>query len=169
MDRKSVSAEHVLAEIERLYRSRLNEFLRVATATAGDAELGRDALQEAFVTAIRRRRQYRGEGTVEAWLWRVVVTSALKARRSYNGLPASQASPPDASEGGADDDFHLVREAVAELPERQRTILFLRYYADLDYQTIAEVLNVRPGTVAASLNAAHSALRRLLQEVPVYD
>lgn len=164
-----MSDEHVLGQIEKLYRSRLNEFLRVAAATAGDVELGRDAVQEAFVTAIRRRRQYRGEGTVEAWLWRVVVTSALKARRSY-GLPVSQASPPEASEDAADDHhLHEVREIVVELPERQRTILFLRYYADLDYQTIADVLSVRPGTVAASLNAAHCALRRRMQEVSVYD
>jgi DNA-directed RNA polymerase specialized sigma24 family protein len=45
-------------------------------------------------------------------------------------------------------------------------VLFLRYYADLDYRRIAEVLEIRPGTVGATLNQAHAALRRLLEEVP---
>ena len=58
-----------------------------------------------------------------------------------------------------------VRSAVAALPERQRTALFLRYYADLDYDSIGHVLDMRPGTVAATLNKAHAALRRTLEEV----
>jgi RNA polymerase sigma factor (sigma-70 family) len=51
------------------------------------------------------------------------------------------------------------------LPSRQREALFLRYYADLDYRTVAEVLGIEVGTVSATLNAAHQALRRRLEEV----
>jgi RNA polymerase sigma factor (sigma-70 family) len=54
---------------------------------------------------------------------------------------------------------------VATLPERQRLALFLRYYADLDYEAIATALGVKPGTVAATLHAAHTTLRRQLLEV----
>ena len=60
---------------------------------------------------------------------------------------------------------HRARELVAALPDRQRVTLFLRYYADLDYAAIAIILGVKPGTVAATLNAAHAALRSQLQEV----
>ena len=55
--------------------------------------------------------------------------------------------------------------ALARLPERQRTAIFLRYYADLDYAAIGEALGIRHGTVAATLNAAHAALRSHLEEV----
>src|SRR5581483_11947143 len=58
-----------------------------------------------------------------------------------------------------------VRRAIRRLPERQRLALFLRYYADLDYESIARVLDIRPGTVAAALHAAHETLRGSLQEV----
>jgi DNA-directed RNA polymerase specialized sigma24 family protein len=51
------------------------------------------------------------------------------------------------------------------LPERQRLALFLRYYADLDYEAIADALGVKAGTIAATLHAAHAALRRELLEV----
>jgi RNA polymerase sigma factor (sigma-70 family) len=56
-------------------------------------------------------------------------------------------------------------EQISRLPERQRLALFLRYFADLSYDGIAEAVDVSPGTVAATLNAAHRALRRRLEEV----
>ena len=55
---------------------------------------------------------------------------------------------------------------VAALPERQRLTVFLRYYADLDYRSIAEVLGVTVGTVSAALAAAHAALRTPLEGAP---
>jgi DNA-directed RNA polymerase specialized sigma24 family protein len=58
-----------------------------------------------------------------------------------------------------------VRRWIAVLPERQRLAVFLRYYADLDYGGIAAVLGVEVGTVSATLNAAHSALRARLKGV----
>lgn len=58
-----------------------------------------------------------------------------------------------------------MRAAVAALPERQRLALFLRHYADLDYESIAAALGVRRGTVAASLHAAHETLRETLTGV----
>ena len=54
---------------------------------------------------------------------------------------------------------------VRNLPERQRVAVFLRYWADLDYRAIAEVLEVEVGTVSATLSSAHQSLRRSVQEV----
>jgi RNA polymerase sigma factor (sigma-70 family) len=149
-----------LEEIERVYRARWAEFVRLAGAICGDRELGRDAVQDAFAAAVRSRRAYRGDGPVEAWLWRAVVNRARSARREPPG-PRPDAS----SENGYADDAGL-RALLAELPERQRLVLFLRYYADLDYRTIAGTLGIAPGTVGATLTAARAALNRLLQEVP---
>jgi RNA polymerase sigma-70 factor (ECF subfamily) len=58
-----------------------------------------------------------------------------------------------------------VREAVQRLPARQRDALYLRYYLDLDYRAIADVLDVEVGTVSATLHAARNSLRDALQEV----
>jgi RNA polymerase sigma factor (sigma-70 family) len=62
------------------------------------------------------------------------------------------------------DDVQPVRRLVAALPERQRLALFLRYYADLDYASIAAVLDIEVGTVSATLSRAHATLRRSLLE-----
>jgi RNA polymerase sigma factor (sigma-70 family) len=147
-----------LEEIEAVYRRRLPEFRRVAAAIAGDRERGRDAVQEAFVSAVRARETFRAEAPLEAWLWRIVVRSANAARRD-DALPASP-SP----NGHPQEPDRELRATVALLPERERLVLFLRYYADLDYATIAELTGITSGTVGATLNSARQRLRSLLAE-----
>src|SRR6266852_10002793 len=79
----------MLEELETLYRARLPEFRRVAAAIAGDRELGCDAVQDAFASAVRKRRSFRGQGTLEAWVWRIVVNAARDARRRRPELAQS--------------------------------------------------------------------------------
>lgn len=149
----------VLAQIEEAYRARYPVFLRVAIAIVGDVELARDAVHDAFVRAVRHRRRFRGGSDIEPWLWRIVVNAARKRAR-VREIPAElgeQPAPVTPLNGD-------LRALVASLPERQRQALFLRYYADLDYQSIAEALGIKPGTVAASLHGAREALRRRLEE-----
>jgi len=149
-----------LDELEGLYRSRFDIFTRVAASVTGDSERARDAVQEAFATALRKRRSFRGEGPLEAWVWRIVLNAArMDVRRSISAIGEDE----PAANGHPERDAEL-RMALARLPERQRTAVFLRYYADLDYAAIGEALGIRTGTVAATLNAAHTALRSRLEE-----
>jgi RNA polymerase sigma-70 factor (ECF subfamily) len=160
-----------LAELEELYRVRGSDYERVAIALTGDEGLGCDAVQEAFVRAVRGRARFRGSGPVGAWVWRIVVNEAHRrrdARRDEPGLPDKRvaATESDNSDSVYDNsDSVYVRGLIAELPQRQRLVLFLRYYADLDYATIAEVLDISTGTVAATLHRAHARLDHDLQEV----
>jgi RNA polymerase sigma factor (sigma-70 family) len=147
-----------LAELEAIYRARFGAFVRVATAVTGDEGLGADSVHDAFVHAVRHRGSFRGEGSLEAWLWRMVVNAAKKRVPHAEPLDAE---PFFHSENGVGDP---VRAAIAALPERQRLTLFLRYYADLDYEAIAATLGVASGTVGATLNAAHAALRSSFRE-----
>lgn len=149
-------------EIEELYRERFRAFLMSVTALLGDGDAALDVVQDGFALALRRRRSFRGEGNLEAWLWRIVLNVASDHRRSRRRerLLERVDTITDASEPEVD-----LRASLLALPERQRLAVFLRYYADLTYEQIAEALGVRAGTVAASLNAAHAALRRDLEEV----
>jgi RNA polymerase sigma-70 factor, ECF subfamily len=151
-----------LEELEALYRHRFDVFARVAASVTGDSERARDAVQEAFATAVRKRRTFRGEGPLEAWVWRIVLNAARSdIRRSASAVDYDELA---AANGRPEQDAEL-RGALALLPERQRTAVFLRYYADLDYAAIGEALGITTGTVAATLNAAHTALRTRLEEV----
>jgi len=151
-----------LADIERVYRTRYHELLRVATAVLGDADAAREAVQDAFAAVVQKSRSFRASGSLEGWIWRTVVNAARNRRREERRRCAL--APAEPARNGASPDATL-QERIASLPERQRLVLFLRYYADLDYATIAEVAGIAPGTVAATLHAAHAALRTELQEV----
>jgi RNA polymerase sigma-70 factor (ECF subfamily) len=157
-----------LDEIERVYRARLPELRRVAAAIAGDAELARDSVQEAFAMAVRRRASFTGAGPLEAWLWRIVVNATRDLSRSARRAASIQEPPRPLANGHRDAAADRVRASLALLPERQRLILFLHYYADLDYATIAGVLEISPGTVGATLHSARASLRRHLEEA-VHD
>ena len=149
-------------DLEALYRSRFDVFARVAASVTGDAERARDAVQDAFATAVRKRKSFRGDGPLEAWVWRIVLNAARSDARKC--VSVAEVTDLASTNGHAEEDAEL-RAALALLPERQRTAVFLRYYADLDYAAIAEALGISTGTVGATLNAAHAALRGRLQEV----
>jgi RNA polymerase sigma-70 factor, ECF subfamily len=154
-----------LKEIEALYRDRLPDFVRVAVAIVHDRDTAVDVVQDAFAGCVRGRRDFRGDAKLETWVWRAVVNAAYRAR----GREASEFSEPAAerrdngSEPAAPSDLPRLLKL---LPERQRLVVFLRYYADLDYRAIAAVLEVEVGTVSATLSAAHTKLRRAIEEVP---
>ena len=152
-----------IASLAIVYEHGYRRFLRVAEALVHDAELACDVVQDAFARAIRARFDYRSTGSLEGWVWRIVVNTARNAARDRASTtlplhelvdePHTNGAVPNAELGAV----------LAALPERQRLVLFLRYYADLDYRRIAEVLEIQPGTVGATLNHAHEALRRSLE------
>jgi RNA polymerase sigma-70 factor (ECF subfamily) len=160
-----------LDELERIYRTQGAAFERVAIALIGNEASGCDAVHDAFVRAVRSRKSFRGTGPAVAWVWRIVINEAHRRRDAWRDDPIDFAELElDVPSGnGAGADRALVRTRIAELPERQRLVLFLRYYADLSYEAIAEALEIRPGTVAATLNAAHRRLAHELQEVREWE
>jgi RNA polymerase sigma factor (sigma-70 family) len=153
------------AQIEALYSARFGHFVKVATAICHDPELGRDVVQSAFTAALRNRKSFRGESALEGWIWRIVVNEARSAAREPNWTAAQGGEPQTNGNGAHDGDPLNIRAWIATLPERQREAVFLRYFADLDYSTIADTLGIEVGTVSATLGAAHRSLRKRLQEV----
>lgn len=148
-----------VGEIEQVYRTRLPELWRVAAAISGSREAAPDLVQEAFVRAVRRVDSFRGDGPLEGWLWRIVVNVARNGRREpvTAALPEQLAAAASHREPQAE-----LAAALSRLPERQRLVLFLRYYADLDYAAIAEALSISGGTVGATLTTARAALAQAL-------
>jgi RNA polymerase sigma factor (sigma-70 family) len=148
-----------LSEIEAVYRTRGPAFVRLARAVVSSDEEAWDAVHDAMASAIRSRGDFRGEGTLEAWLWRAVLNAARTRARRGGPLPEE----PGTNGHRADPvEREAVRRAVARLPERQRHVLFLRYYAGLDYEEIAAALEIKSGTVGPTLASAQTTLRNLL-------
>lgn len=153
-----------VASVERIYREQLGRFRRVASAVLGDPIAAQDAVQDGFVRALRDRASYRGDAPLEAWVWGCVMNAVRTSARSRKSPPGFSSSEPTEPVRGSDADADL-RRLIRELPERQRLALFLRYFADLDYEAIAAVLGIAAGTVAASLHSAHATIRKAVEEV----
>jgi len=143
--------------IEDVYVRRYAGFCRGVSAFVGSG-LAHDAVQEGFARALRRRHQYRGEGALDAWVWRIVLRAAHDLRR---GQAPAEPVWPERDERDLDRDPDLAH-AIRALPPRRRLFIFLRYYADLSYAEIADACGVAEGTVAASLAQAREELRNTL-------
>ena len=152
----------LVAAIEQAYRDGYRRFLRLAVAMLGDVDRGRDAVQEAFARALRPRSDlHRVEG-LHGWLWRTLV-NVCRAEKRHPVIRLDESY--EAKTNGRSDEWLEVRTFIAVLPEKQRLVLFLRHYADLDYQAIANVVGIERGTVAATLHAAHDKVRQAIKEV----
>jgi RNA polymerase sigma factor (sigma-70 family) len=124
-----------------------------------DREAARDAVQEAFALALARRRQWRGEGSLEAWIWKIALRRAGRSRRRF-----SKQDPDQVELTVPEHELNAeLAAAIRTLPPRRRLFVFLRYFADLSYDEIAESCGVSRGTVAAALAQARGELASLLR------
>lgn len=151
-------------DLERVYRAEFTTMAQTAAGILNDAQAGADVVQSAFVKALDKLSTFRGHGNLSAWVWAIVVNEARSAmRRAPATVFHDEVATEDAYSATAQ--VAEIRERIAALPERQRTAIFLRYYADLPNTQIAQLLGIRPGTVGALLSQGHAALRTILREV----
>jgi RNA polymerase sigma factor (sigma-70 family) len=152
--------DETAAAIEELYRERYIRFRNGVAAVSGSYETAHDAVQEGFARALRASRQYSGRGSLEGWVWRIVLRTALEQRHPGEEVSLDEV---DAEFVEPERDFALTA-AVQALPPQRRLVVFLRYFADLPYRTIAEALAIDEGTVAATLAQAKQALAETLEQ-----
>jgi RNA polymerase sigma-70 factor (ECF subfamily) len=144
--------------IEELYRERFAGYCDALATVTGNYESARDAVQEAFARALRKRRGLRRVESLAPWVWTIAYRLALDSRRQ-TWLGRVEDVDPALPERDPE-----LAAAMRSLPPRRRLIVFLRYFADFSYAEIAEACEVSEGTVAATLAQAHDALRAALTE-----
>jgi RNA polymerase sigma-70 factor (sigma-E family) len=156
---------HDAHDLDELYAASYRRLVVQLYALCGDLVEAEDAVQEAFVAAIRRRRQFQQVTNPEAWLRTVAVNRvrhtwrhAVVVRRFRASVPGPQA-PVEVGP----DHVALVR-ALGLLEEEHRRIVVLHHLADLGTAQIAAELGIPEGTVKSRLSRARSRLAQLLQE-----
>jgi RNA polymerase sigma factor (sigma-70 family) len=151
-----------VGEIEELYRSRYASYRGGIAALMG-YDAARDVVQEAFAQALRDRAEFRGEGSLAAWVWRIAFRTAVRTRtkdgRELTLDELVEAAPVPRAERDPE-----LAEAVRGLAPRRRLVVYLRYFADLPYAEIASLLDISEGTVAATLSQAHAELLDQLRD-----
>jgi len=145
---------------------------RMAFETAwrilGNASDTEDAVQEAFLDALRLHRR----GTVGNWgalLRHLASRRALDLLRKRRPLvpvaaelPAPRSAQPDVVALAAER-LALLRQALARLPQREAEVFSLRYFGELSNPAIAEMLHITVGAVAVALHKARTRLQAVLE------
>ena len=151
----------------------------------GNREQAEDLFQETFTRVHEKAHTFRGEG-FRSWLFTIATRAtidALRRRKRHRAMSLNQT--PACADGNCDEFGALavadccdpsqeaalaeqkqqVRQAVDELPARQRAALVLAYYQQLSYSEVAEALGCSAGTVKTQMSRALRTLARRLPDV----
>ncbi len=141
----------------------------VALGMLHDREDAADAVQEAMVSALRGAASFRGEAAVATWLHRIVVNACLdrlRRRRARPTVPLPAAAERTLAAPGDDmatrEDRMALEEALARLPEAQRTALILVDVAGRPVAEVALMLGIPVGTVKSRCARARAQLAVML-------
>ena len=150
------------AEFAEFFQASWKPCLRAVMAVAGRSELAEDQVAEAFTRAWASWRKVRRHPAPRAWVVRTALnTGASWWRKRSRELPLAShdLTTPDGLGGGLD---AALLTALGRLPTRQREVIALRIFLDLDTDTIARQLGIEAGTVRTHLSRGVAALRREL-------
>lgn len=127
--------------------------IRYAAVLVGPDE-AHDVVSSVMVRLLRRR-SLSSLDDPRAYLFRAVLNESRGVLRSRRRRPPPT---PEGTETNAEPDWEVV-EAVEALPARQRSAVFLRYWADLPVDEVARLMGARPGTIKRYLHLAHRSLK----------
>jgi RNA polymerase sigma-70 factor (ECF subfamily) len=160
---------HDESEFADFFQSSWEPCLRAVAASTGNMVLAEEQVAEAFARAWVSWRKVSRHPAPRAWVVRTALNiGASWWRRRGRELPLvdHDVAVVDSPETGLD---AVVLAALRRLPPRQREVIVLRVFLDLDIETTARTLKIAPGTVRAHLSRATSTLRKELPETPTTE
>lgn len=157
--------------------------LRYVRRLGADRELAKDAVQEAFIKAYVNLNDYDPSLAFSAWLYRIVHNETISLFRKMANRPAPVTKEedlglferiPDELDLVVESDRARVRAAVARalsrLEPKYREVMVLRFFEEMSYDEISDILRIPHGTVATLINRGKSRLREFLQnDKTIYD
>ena len=171
-------------DFDELVRRNQKRIFRLLMALLRDEDAADTLTQECFLRAYKKRSSFRGESSVDTWVYRIAVNLARDYQRSkragfwrslFSATPETEDETPlldTVADRGADAEKQLLaREeaeqvwyAVKRLSDNQREVFVLRYSEELSLEEIAQALEMQLGTVKSHLNRALTTVRKRLEE-----
>jgi RNA polymerase sigma-70 factor (sigma-E family) len=149
-------------EFAAFYRDAKDDCLRAVVATTGDRHLAEDLVAEAFARAWASWRKVARHPAPQAWVVRTALNTNVSWWRRRRREVAWDGQDRPGGDGTASDTLvpdTAVMAALRQLPLRQRQVVALRVFLDLDTATTAVSLGIATGTVTSHLARATGALR----------
>ena len=164
---KQLSKENSCMALEMVifkYRDRL---FYHAAGIVKDWQEAYDVVQEVFIRAMREPRFFTADFKMKAWLFRVTTNlcfNLVRDRRRRGQILENKVRPPDRVRANQLDEVFFgerqteVMAAIERMSSDHQEILMLRYYDELSYAEIADVLGIKLGTVMSRLSRARARL-----------
>ena len=173
--------QQAYAELMRLYRDSIYFMLIKIVKNSDDAE---DLTLETFGKAFRYLDKYTPQYAFSTWLYRIAVNNSIDYIRHKNNSPQyidddlytgtaeqlidrsqTNPSPTPEEEVIIKQRMQMLRSAVQQLPEKYRKVIELRYYDELSYEEISDMLNITLSNVKIQLLRTKNMLSQLMVNV----
>lgn len=151
------------------YKQRLYWHIRRIVLNHDDAD---DVLQNTFIKVYRNINKFKGESKLYSWMYRISTNEALtflKAKSKKQGISDQELQnqllgqlEADVYFEGSDIQFKL-QQAIATLPEKQKLIFNMKYFDDLKYEEISQILDTTVGGLKASYHVASKKIEAFLK------
>mgnify|MGYP001035120686 CR=1 FL=1 len=164
--RHPASVREAFTEVINLFSEPLYWQIRRMVQSHDDAN---DLLQNTFLKAWASIENFRGEAKLSTWLYKIVINESItflarERKRAALSLDDQEAALINTIEADKDVDGDKLalrlRQAVAALPEKQRLVFNMKYYDDMKYEAISEILGTTVGALKASY---HLAVKKIEQ------
>ncbi len=169
--RDPATCREAFGDLIRLYSEPLYRQIRRMVQSHDDAN---DLLQNSFMKAWQNIQNFRGDAKLSTWLYKIASNEAIthldkERRRGGVSLDDEEARLADliASDTNIDGDelAQKLREAVATLPEKQRLVFNMRYYDEMKYEQMSEILGTSVGALKASYHLAVKKIESFFEDL----
>ncbi|MBL7473120.1 RNA polymerase sigma factor [Robertkochia sediminum] len=164
--------EREFTRLVTAYQERLYWHIRRIVLNHDDTD---DVLQNTFIKVYRNLENFRGESAIYSWMYRIASNEALnflKKRAREKKISDEEYKTQLANSLVADvyfegDQIQLkLQQALATLPEKQQLVFNMKYFEDMKYDDISEVLNTSVGALKASYHHAMKKIEAHLKNTP---
>lgn len=150
-----------------LYWRHSGDALRLAFLLTGDQHAAEDIVQDAFVRLFGRFKELRNRDAFETYLRRTIINLSRdrfrRMRLERDHAARASVPSPQVAPGSQLEDREQIRDALRNLPHRQRAALVLRFYVDLSEQQTAEVLECSVPAVKSLISRATGSLKNTMR------
>lgn len=168
--RDNKTCREAFGEVIRLYSEPLYRHIRRMVQSHEDTD---DILQNTFMKAWQNIENFRGDAKLSTWLYKIASNESLtflEKERKRQGLSLDDEESYMATLIQADkyvdgDELALkLRQAIATLPEKQRLVFNMRYYDEMKYEQMSEILGTSVGALKASYHLAAKKIEQYFSE-----
>ncbi|WP_255298443.1 sigma-70 family RNA polymerase sigma factor [Brevibacillus dissolubilis] len=159
------------ADFDQVMRENGTKVLRLVTLFVKNQAVAEDITQEVFLKVYKNLPYFRGESSIQTWVYKIAVNESKSYLRSWSfrNIFAKDEIEQESGQNVEDEvigkaNRETVAELVLKMTPKYRQVIALRYYADLSIKEVAVALGESEGSVRTRLHRARAQLKKLVEK-----